>query len=94
MKLLDNTFYSVSRMLSNICEDTFNMIIGGQLNKYPLRMRTSLVHLIQMCLLISVYKSMSDAMGKHPTADVLVSFASLRSAYDSTVEVMSYPQVS
>ncbi|XP_071158755.1 ATP-citrate synthase-like isoform X1 [Mytilus edulis] len=44
-------------------------------------------------ILIPVYKSMSDAMGKHPTADVLVSFASLRSAYDSTVEVMSYPQI-
>lgn len=33
-------------------------------------------------------------MKQHPAADVLVSFASLRSAYESTVEAMSYPQVS
>ena len=42
---------------------------------------------------ISVYKSMADAMKKHPQADVLVNFASLRSAYESTVEAMSYPQI-
>ena len=36
---------------------------------------------------------MADAMEKHSSADVLVSFASLRSAYDSTVETMGYPQV-
>lgn len=32
-------------------------------------------------------------MKHHPDADVLVSFASLRSAYDSTIEAMQYPQV-
>lgn len=32
-------------------------------------------------------------MKKHTEVDVLISFASLRSAYDSTVEVMQYPQV-
>lgn len=32
-------------------------------------------------------------MKKHPTVDVLISFASLRSAFDSTMEVMHYPQV-
>jgi hypothetical protein len=37
---------------------------------------------------------MDDAMKQHPAADVLVSFASLRSAYESTVEALSYPQVS
>lgn len=42
---------------------------------------------------ISVYKSMDDAMKKHPTADCLVNFASLRSAYDSTVEALNYPQI-
>ncbi|KZS14350.1 ATP-citrate synthase [Daphnia magna] len=42
---------------------------------------------------ISVYKSMDDAMKKHPTADVMVNFASLRSAYESTVEAMTYPQI-
>jgi len=32
-------------------------------------------------------------MKLYPDADVLVSFASLRSAYESTVEAMQYPQV-
>lgn len=40
-----------------------------------------------------VYKNMSDAMKKHPDVDVLISFASLRSAFDSTMETMQYPQV-
>ncbi|XP_013388694.1 ATP-citrate synthase isoform X2 [Lingula anatina] len=44
-------------------------------------------------VLIPVYKNMADAMKKHPDADVLVSFASLRSAYDSTIETMQYPQI-
>jgi len=42
---------------------------------------------------ISVYKNMDDAMKKHPKADVLVNFASLRSAYDSTLEAMNYSQI-
>jgi len=36
---------------------------------------------------------MDDALKLYPDADVLVSFASLRSAYESTVEAMQYPQV-
>lgn len=36
---------------------------------------------------------MGDAVAKHSSADVLVNFASLRSAYESTVEAMSFPQV-
>lgn len=36
---------------------------------------------------------MEDAMNKHKDADVLVNFASLRSAYESTIETMTYPQV-
>ncbi|KAM9174757.1 ATP-citrate synthase isoform 1-T1 [Mergus octosetaceus] len=44
-------------------------------------------------ILIPVYKNMSDAMRKHPEVDVLINFASLRSAYDSTVETMNYPQI-
>ncbi|OTF75822.1 ATP-citrate synthase-like protein, partial [Euroglyphus maynei] len=44
-------------------------------------------------ILIPVYKNMSDAMNKHPQADVLISFASLRSAYDSTLETLEYPQI-
>ncbi|NXS47748.1 ACLY synthase, partial [Balaeniceps rex] len=44
-------------------------------------------------ILIPVYKNMSDAMRKHPEVDVLINFASLRSAYDSTIETMNYPQI-
>lgn len=44
-------------------------------------------------VLIPVYKNMDDCMKKHSQADVLVSFASLRSAYESTVETMQYPQI-
>ena len=44
-------------------------------------------------ILIPVYKKMADAMQKHPSADVVVNFASLRSAYDSTMEAMQFPQV-
>ena len=40
-----------------------------------------------------VYKNMSDCMGHHPRADTLISFASLRSAYDSTMETFKYPQI-
>ena len=44
-------------------------------------------------ILVPVYKKMQDCMKNHPTADVLVSFASLRSAYESTVEAMGFPQI-
>nr|UEK51402.1 ATPCL-like protein [Parasacculina yatsui] len=44
-------------------------------------------------ILVPVYKSMSDAMRKHPDADVMVNFASLRSAYESVLETMQYPQI-
>lgn len=44
-------------------------------------------------ILIPVYKNMADAMNKHPDADVLINFASLRSAYDSTLETLTYPQI-
>ena len=44
-------------------------------------------------LFITVYKEMGEAMKRHPDADVMVNFASLRSAYDSTVEALGYPQV-
>jgi len=40
-----------------------------------------------------VYKDMSEAMNKHPDADVMINFASLRSAYDATLEAMQFPQV-
>uniref|UniRef100_A0A4W4FXZ7 ATP-citrate synthase n=1 Tax=Electrophorus electricus TaxID=8005 RepID=A0A4W4FXZ7_ELEEL len=44
-------------------------------------------------ILLPVYKNMSDAMKKHPEVDVLISFASLRSAYDSTMETLQYAQI-
>jgi len=44
-------------------------------------------------ILVPVYKSMADAMKKHRDADIMVSFASLRSAYDSTIECMEFPQI-
>ena len=44
-------------------------------------------------ILIPVYKNMGDAMKKHPDVDVLINFASLRSAFESTMETMQYPQV-
>jgi ATP citrate (pro-S)-lyase len=52
-----------------------------------------LIYLIKHLFLIIVYKRMEDAMLKHQNADVLVNFASLRSAYDSTIETLNYPQV-
>lgn len=44
-------------------------------------------------ILLPVYKNMADAMKKHPDVDVVISFASLRSAFDSTMETMQHPQV-
>jgi len=44
-------------------------------------------------VILAVYKKMDDAMTKHRDADVLVNFASLRSAYESTIDTMNYPQV-
>lgn len=44
-------------------------------------------------ILVPVYKNMSDAVKKHPDVNVLINFASLRSAFDSTMETMQYPQV-
>ena len=40
-----------------------------------------------------VYKNMSEAVKKHPEADILINFASLRSAFDATMEAMSFNQV-
>lgn len=44
-------------------------------------------------ILIPVYKKMHDAITKHKEVDVVVNFASLRSAYESTIEVLDYPQI-
>ena len=42
---------------------------------------------------IIVYREMNEALKKHPDASVMVSFASLRSAYESTLEALKYSQV-
>ncbi|XP_064456434.1 ATP-citrate synthase-like [Ornithodoros turicata] len=44
-------------------------------------------------ILIPVYKNMADAMKRHQDADVLINFASLRSAYESTFETLQHPQI-
>jgi ATP citrate (pro-S)-lyase len=44
-------------------------------------------------IMVPVYKEMSEAMKRHPEVDVLVNFASLRSAYESTMEAMTFPQI-
>lgn len=44
-------------------------------------------------ILIPVYKLMTDAINKHKEVDVVVNFASLRSAYDSTMEVLDFEQI-
>ncbi|CAH1788725.1 unnamed protein product [Owenia fusiformis] len=44
-------------------------------------------------ILIPLYKKMEDAFKKHPEADVLVNFASLRSGYDSTMEALQFAQI-
>lgn len=36
---------------------------------------------------------MSEAVTKHPDVDVMINFASLRSAFDATMETLRYPQV-
>ena len=40
-----------------------------------------------------MYKDISEAVKKHPEVDVLVNFASLRSAYDATIEALSLNHV-
>ena len=46
-----------------------------------------------MLVCVTVYKEMSDAVTKHPEVDMLVNFASLRSAYDTSVEAMALNKV-
>ncbi len=48
---------------------------------------------LSLPLSYAVYKDMSEAVAKHPDADQLISFASLRSAYESTLDALQYPQV-
>ncbi|MCJ1392125.1 citrate synthase [Xylographa bjoerkii] len=43
--------------------------------------------------LLPVYQDVEKAMAKHPDVDVVVNFASSRSVYTSTMELMEYPQI-
>ncbi|KAI0006969.1 citrate synthase-like protein [Xylariaceae sp. FL0662B] len=43
--------------------------------------------------LLPVYQETSAAIAKHPDVDVVVNFASSRSVYSSTMELMQYPQI-
>ncbi|KAI0293950.1 ATP-citrate synthase [Russula brevipes] len=43
--------------------------------------------------LLPVYTSVDDAAKKHPDVDVVVNFASSRSVYSSTLEILTYPQI-
>lgn len=44
-------------------------------------------------IMIPVYKEMPEAMRQHADANVLISFASLRSAFESTLEALAFPQI-
>ncbi|KAH8816262.1 citrate synthase-like protein [Xylogone sp. PMI_703] len=43
--------------------------------------------------LLPVYQDVGKAMAKHKDVDVVVNFASSRSVYSSTMELMQYPQI-
>ncbi|KAI9801807.1 MAG: hypothetical protein M1825_003180 [Sarcosagium campestre] len=43
--------------------------------------------------LLPVYQSVDKAMAKHTDVDTIVNFASSRSVYSSTMELMEYPQI-
>ncbi|KAK6824692.1 ATP-citrate synthase subunit 1 [Apiospora arundinis] len=43
--------------------------------------------------LLPVYQKVEQAMAKHPDVDVVVNFASSRSVYSSTMELMENPQI-
>jgi ATP citrate (pro-S)-lyase len=43
--------------------------------------------------LLPVYQSVEKAVAKHPDVDTVVNFASSRSVYGSTMELMSFPQI-
>ncbi|KAF2721636.1 ATP-citrate synthase subunit 1 [Polychaeton citri CBS 116435] len=43
--------------------------------------------------LLPVYQSTEKAIAKHPDVDTVVNFASSRSVYSSTMELLNYPQI-
>ncbi len=42
---------------------------------------------------IPIYKQLKDAVTHHPDADILINFASRRSAYQVTIEAISFPSI-
>ncbi|MBN1876574.1 MAG: ATP citrate synthase [Anaerolineae bacterium] len=44
-------------------------------------------------IMIPIYTSLPEATAHHPDADVMVNFASFRSAYESTMEAMGQPSI-
>ena len=43
--------------------------------------------------MLPVYQSVDKAIGKHTDVDTVVNFASSRSVYQSTMELLEYPQI-
>lgn len=43
--------------------------------------------------LLPVYQDVEKAIAKHPDVDTVVNFASSRSVYSSTMELMNFPQI-
>jgi ATP citrate (pro-S)-lyase len=43
--------------------------------------------------LLPVYSTVAEAIKKHPDVDVVVNFASSRSVYQATLEILSFPQI-
>lgn len=43
--------------------------------------------------LLPVYQDVAKAISKHTDVDTVVNFASSRSVYSSTMELMQYPQI-
>jgi ATP citrate (pro-S)-lyase len=43
--------------------------------------------------LLPVYTTVGEAIKKHPDVDVVVNFASSRSVYSSTLDILSFPQI-
>lgn len=44
-------------------------------------------------ILIPVYQSMGECLKKHPSVDIMINFASLRSVYSSVMEALEYSQI-
>ncbi|MDM7934887.1 MAG: ATP citrate synthase, partial [Methanothrix sp.] len=44
-------------------------------------------------ILLPMYRTISDAVRQHPEADVMVNFASHRSAFETTMEALEQPTI-